>query len=62
MRVLENRCRADEARARVKQVEAVSGDTPGTCIAVGLRHARALLAQDPEEAADRFAAQLRPRA
>jgi DNA-binding CsgD family transcriptional regulator len=46
--------RADEARARVKHVEATSGDTPGTCIAVGLRHARALLAQDPEEAADRF--------
>jgi len=46
--------RVDEARARVKQVEAASGDTPGTCIAVGLRHARALLAQDPEEAADRF--------
>jgi hypothetical protein len=46
--------RVDEARARVKQVEAASGDTPGTCIAVGLRHARAVLAQDPEEAADRF--------
>ena len=38
----------------MKQVEAASGDTPGTCIAVGLRHARAVLAQDPEEAADRF--------
>jgi DNA-binding CsgD family transcriptional regulator len=46
--------RIDEARARVKQVEAASGDVPGTCIAVGLRHARALLAQDPHEAADRF--------
>jgi DNA-binding CsgD family transcriptional regulator len=46
--------RVDEARARVKQVEAVSGDTPGTCIAVGLRHARALIAHDPAEAADRF--------
>jgi DNA-binding CsgD family transcriptional regulator len=46
--------RADEARARVKQVEAASGDTPGTCIAVGLRHARALLAEEPGEAADRF--------
>jgi DNA-binding CsgD family transcriptional regulator len=46
--------RVYEAHARVKQVEAVSGDTPGTCIAVGLRHARALLAHDPEEAADRF--------
>jgi DNA-binding CsgD family transcriptional regulator len=43
-----------EARARVKQVEAASGDSPGTCIAVGLLHARALLAQGPEEAAGRF--------
>ena len=46
--------RTDEARARVKHVEAASGDIPGTCIAVGLRHARALLAPDPEEAAGRF--------
>jgi len=46
--------RIDEARARVKQVEAASGDVPGTCIAVGLMHARALLAQDPAEAAARF--------
>ena len=43
-----------EARARVKQVEATSGDIPGTCIAVGLRHPRAVLAQAPGEAADRF--------
>jgi DNA-binding CsgD family transcriptional regulator len=28
--------------------------TSGTCIAVGLLHARALLAQDPQEAAGRF--------
>src|SRR5262249_56556039 len=35
---------ADAARARVKQVETASGDPPGTCIAVGLRHARAVLA------------------
>jgi DNA-binding CsgD family transcriptional regulator len=46
--------RTDEARARVKQVEAASGDIPGTCIAVGLRHARAVLAPDPGEAAGRF--------
>jgi DNA-binding CsgD family transcriptional regulator/tetratricopeptide (TPR) repeat protein len=46
--------RIDEARARVEQVEAASGDIPGTCIAVGLLHARALLAQDPGEAAGRF--------
>jgi ATP/maltotriose-dependent transcriptional regulator MalT len=44
-----------EARARVKQVEATSGDTPGTCIAIGLRHARAVLAHDDDRAADRFA-------
>jgi len=46
--------RINEARARVKQVEAASGDVPGTCIALGLRHARALLAEDPQEAAGRF--------
>jgi len=46
--------RSGEARARVKQVEATSGDILGTCIAVGLRHARAVLAQTPGEAADRF--------
>jgi ATP/maltotriose-dependent transcriptional regulator MalT len=42
--------RADEARARVKQVEAASGDIPGTCIAVGLLHARAVLGGRFEEA------------
>ena len=46
--------RISQARARVKQVEAASGHVPGTCIAVGLLHAHALLAQDPEEAAGRF--------
>ena len=46
--------RTTPARARVKQVEAASGDIAGTCIAVGLMHARALLAQDPGEAAARF--------
>jgi len=46
--------RNSEARARVKQVEAASGGIPGTCIAVGLRHARAVLAHAPGEAADRF--------
>jgi hypothetical protein len=38
----------------VKQVEAESGDIPGTCIAVGLLHARSLLAENPEETAGRF--------
>jgi len=46
--------RISEARARLTQVEAASGDIPGTCIAVGLRHARALLAQNPQEAVARF--------
>lgn len=46
--------RINEARARVKQVEASFGDISGTCIAVGLLHAHALLAQDPQEAAARF--------
>ena len=50
--------RIEEGRARVKKAEAASGDFPGTCIAVGLMHARALLAQDPAEAADRFEAAL----
>jgi DNA-binding CsgD family transcriptional regulator len=46
--------RTEEARARVKSVEAASGDIAGTCIAVGLMHARALLAPDSGEAGDRF--------
>ena len=50
--------RVEEARARVKKVEAASGDLPGTCIAIGLMHARALLAQDSAEASDRFDAAL----
>jgi hypothetical protein len=46
--------RISEARAQVKQVEAASGDIAGTCIAVGLRHARAVFAPDSGEAAGRF--------
>jgi DNA-binding CsgD family transcriptional regulator len=46
--------RVSEARAQVKQVEAASGGVPGTCIAIGLRHARAVLADDPGEAVERF--------
>jgi ATP/maltotriose-dependent transcriptional regulator MalT len=45
--------RIDEARARVAQVEAAVGASPATWIALGLRHARALLADD-FEAAERF--------
>ena len=45
--------RLDDARTRVAQVEASVGDRPGTWIALGLRHARALVA-DPTDAGDRF--------
>jgi ATP/maltotriose-dependent transcriptional regulator MalT len=50
--------RLEEARARVRQVETASGDVSGTCIAVGLLHARALLARNDQEAAARFDAAL----
>ncbi len=42
------------ARARIAQVEAVAGERPGTWITLGLRHARALVAE-PAEAGERFA-------
>src|SRR5206468_9270393 len=45
--------RVAEARARVAQIEAAAGDTPTVWIALGLRHARALLADD-EQAENRF--------
>jgi len=45
--------RVDAARERVAQVAASAGERPGTWIAVGLRHANALLAE-PVEAGDRF--------
>ncbi len=45
--------RVEEARARVAQIEAAAGDNPTVWIALGLRHARALLADD-EQAAGRF--------
>ena len=43
----------EAARARVSQVEASVGEHPGTWIALGLRHARALVG-DPSETDDRF--------
>jgi len=46
--------RLGEARAQVMRVAAASGDTEGTCIAIGLRHARAVLAADTAESAERF--------
>ena len=45
--------RVGEARARVAQIEAAAGDSPTVWIALSLRHARALLADD-EQAAGRF--------
>jgi ATP/maltotriose-dependent transcriptional regulator MalT len=45
--------RVDDARARVAHIEAATGDDPTVWIALGLRHARALLADD-EEAEERF--------
>jgi ATP/maltotriose-dependent transcriptional regulator MalT len=50
--------RVDEARARVEQVEAAAGDNPTVWIALSLRHAHALLADD-EQAEDRFEEALR---
>jgi DNA-binding CsgD family transcriptional regulator/tetratricopeptide (TPR) repeat protein len=46
--------RIEEALARVRQVETAAGDIPGTCVAAGLLHARALLAEDDQQAADYF--------
>jgi DNA-binding CsgD family transcriptional regulator len=51
--------RIEEARARVERVEAAGGGEPGTCVAFGLLHARAVLAVDEQEAAGRFAEALR---
>jgi DNA-binding CsgD family transcriptional regulator len=41
------------ARGRMEQVEAVAGERPGAWIEIGLRHARALLAE-PADAGERF--------
>ena len=49
--------RLDAARARVAELEATVGERPGTWIALGLQHARALLADQPE-AGKRFEAAL----
>ena len=45
--------RVEEARARLAQIETAAGDRPGSWIALGLRHAHALLA-DETDAAERF--------
>jgi DNA-binding CsgD family transcriptional regulator len=44
----------ETAKARVAQVEAAAGDAPAVWIALGLRHARALLADNDQQAAQRF--------
>jgi len=49
--------RVEEVRVRVEQVEAQAGERPGSWIALGLNHARALLADAPE-AEERFRAAL----
>jgi DNA-binding CsgD family transcriptional regulator len=46
--------RVQAARARVAQVEAAAGDEPAIWIELGLRHARALLADTEQEATERF--------
>jgi DNA-binding CsgD family transcriptional regulator len=45
--------RVDDARRRVEQIASGAGHPPGTLVDLGLRHARALLA-DPPDAGDRF--------
>ena len=45
--------RIEEARARVAQIEVAAGNNPTIWNALGLRHARAVLADD-EQAAERF--------
>jgi DNA-binding CsgD family transcriptional regulator len=46
--------RSEEARERLAYVEALVGDAPPEWIAINLRHARAVLADDEGEAAVRF--------
>ncbi|MDP9136222.1 MAG: LuxR C-terminal-related transcriptional regulator, partial [Actinomycetota bacterium] len=45
---------SEAARARLAEVEAIVGDAPVEWIAINLRHARAVLADDEREAAARF--------
>ncbi|HEY6889477.1 MAG TPA: helix-turn-helix transcriptional regulator, partial [Solirubrobacter sp.] len=46
--------RTQAARARLNEVDALMGDSPAQWVAITLRHARALLADDDQEAAARF--------
>jgi ATP/maltotriose-dependent transcriptional regulator MalT len=45
---------SDAARARLADAEAVVGDSPAEWVAINLRHARAVLADDDDEATARF--------
>jgi DNA-binding CsgD family transcriptional regulator len=47
--------RSDAGRERLAQVEAIVGDAPAEWIAICVRHARAVLADEEHEAAERFA-------
>jgi len=46
--------RSQAARERAAEVETLVGDDPAEWLAINLRHARALLAEDDHEAAARF--------
>lgn len=46
--------RSESARERLAEVEATVGEHPPEWIAINIRHARALLAEDDDEAATRF--------
>jgi ATP/maltotriose-dependent transcriptional regulator MalT len=46
--------RSQAARERLAEVEAMVGDTPAEWVAINLRHARAVLADDEADAAVRF--------
>ena len=46
--------RTDEARVQLAAVEKSAGAAPASWLALGLRHARAVLAADPDDAAQRF--------
>ena len=46
--------RSEVGRERLSQVEELVGDAPAEWIAINLRHARAVLADDEPEAAERF--------
>src|SRR6185312_9154184 len=45
---------AEDARGRLRAIEAAAGPAPASWVALGLRHARAILAADEEEAARHF--------